>query len=89
MPGKKDDPAVQYLKKAREELSKWDKPALVLFSDKDKVLGGLEKFFYHLIPTANSQQKILIADAGHFLQEEKGEEIANYIDAFINGDLEI
>lgn len=89
VPSKKNDPAVQYLKKAREVLSKWDKPALVLFSDKDKVLGGLEKFFYNLIPTANHQQKIIIKNAGHFLQEEKGEEIANYIDAFIKGELEI
>lgn len=89
VPGKKNDPAVKYLKIAREVLSKWDKPALVLFSDKDKVLGGLEKFFYKLIPTANRQQKILIEDAGHFLQEEKGEEIANYIDAFIKGELKI
>ena len=61
----------------------------MLFSDKDRVLGGLEKFFYKLIPTANDQQKLLIKDAGHFLQEEKGEEIANYIDAFIKGQLEI
>ncbi len=89
VPGNKDDPAVKYLKKAREVLSEWDKPALVLFSDRDRVLGGLEKFFYKLIPTANNQQKILVTDAGHFLQEEKGEEIANYIDAFIKGDLEI
>ncbi len=89
VPGKKNNPAVKYLKTARVVLSKWNKPALVLFSDKDKVLSGLEKFFYKLIPTANKQQKILITDAGHFLQEEKGEEIANYIDAFIKGDLEI
>ncbi|MEP3210802.1 MAG: haloalkane dehalogenase [Maribacter sp.] len=89
VPGKKNDPAVPYLKMAREVLSKWNKPALVLFSDKDKVLGGLEKFFYKLIPTAKDQRKILIADAGHFLQEEKGEEIARYIDAFVKGELEI
>jgi len=89
VPSKPNDPAVKYLKKAREVLSKWDKPALVLFSDKDKMLGGLEKFFYKLIPTANDQQKIIINDAGHFLQEEKGEEIAGYIDAFIKGELEI
>ncbi len=89
VPGKKNDPAVPYLKTAREVLSKWNKPALVLFSDKDKVLGGLEKFFYKLIPTAKDQRKILIADAGHFLQEEKGAEIATYIDAFIKGELEV
>jgi len=89
VPGKESDPAVKYMKQARAVLAKWNKPALVLFSDKDKVLGGLEKFFYKLIPTASKQQKIKIADAGHFLQEEKGEEIAKYIDAFIKGELEI
>lgn len=89
VPGKKNDPAVNYMIRAREVLAKWNKPALVLFSDKDKVLGGLEKFFYKLMPAANSQQKIVIKDAGHFLQEEKGEEIAQYIDAFMKGHLEV
>ncbi len=89
VPGNKKNPAVPFMKKAREVLSKWDKPALVLFSDKDKILGGLEKFFYKLIPSANKQQKIMIKNAGHFLQEEKGEEIAQYIDAFIKGELNI
>ncbi len=89
VPGNEKDPAVRYLKKARAVLSKWDKPALVMFSDKDKVLGGLEKFFYKLIPTANKQQRIMIKDAGHFLQEEKGKEIAGIIDAFIKGKIEL
>jgi len=89
VPGKKTDPAVKYLQAARTVLSQWNKPALVLFSDKDKVLGGLEKFFYKLIPSAHNQQRLMIKNAGHFLQEEKGEEIAKYIDAFIKGELEI
>ncbi|MEO0570690.1 MAG: haloalkane dehalogenase [Bacteroidota bacterium] len=89
VPGKKDDPAVPYLRKAREVLSQWDRPALILFSDKDKVLGGLEKFFYKLVPTANDEKRIIIKDAGHFLQEEKGEEIARYIDAFIKEELKV
>ncbi|GAA4274074.1 haloalkane dehalogenase [Aquimarina gracilis] len=89
VPGNPKDPAVKPMKKARDVLSKWGKPALVLFSDKDKVLGGLEKFFYRLIPTSNEQEKIIIKNAGHFLQEEKGEEIATYIDRFIKGELKI
>jgi haloalkane dehalogenase len=32
-----------------------------------------------LIPSAKEQPEILIKDAGHFLQEEKGEEIAQHI----------
>ncbi|WP_299431900.1 haloalkane dehalogenase [uncultured Aquimarina sp.] len=89
VPANRNDPAVQPIQKARDVLSKWNKPALVLFSDKDKILGGLDKFFYRLIPTAKEQQKIKIKDAGHFLQEEKGEEIAQYIHKFMKDELKV
>ncbi|MDH7445259.1 haloalkane dehalogenase [Aquimarina sp. 2201CG14-23] len=89
VPADRNDPAVKPIQKARDVLSKWNKPALVLFSDKDKILGGLDKFFYRLIPTAKEQQKIKIKDAGHFLQEEKGEEIAQYILKFMKDELKI
>ncbi|WP_298541572.1 haloalkane dehalogenase [uncultured Aquimarina sp.] len=89
VPADKNDPAVKPIQKARDVLSTWNKPALVLFSDKDKILGGLDKFFYKLIPTAKEQQKIKIKDAGHFLQEEKGEEIAQYILKFMKGELKV
>ena len=46
-------------------------------------------FFYKLMPAALEQQKITISNAGHFLQEDAGEEIANYIDQFIQGKLKI
>ena len=89
VPGKPNDPGVAQMKKARKVLSEWQKPALVLFSDKDNIMSGLENFFYKLIPTSTEQEKIIIKDAGHFLQEEKGEEIATYIDKFIKGELKI
>jgi haloalkane dehalogenase len=78
-----DDPASAEMRHAREVLSKWDKPALVMFSDKDPITGGGDKFFRSLIPTAKDQPEITIKDAGHFLQEEKGEEIARHILDFI------
>ncbi len=87
VPSHPGDPGVDRMKKARETLSKWDKPALVLFSDKDPLMSRLAGFFYHLIPTSNQQKKITIRDAGHFLQEEKGEEIAEYILIFMNDGL--
>ena len=89
VPTKPSDSGVKEMKKARDVLSKWTKPALVLFSDKDKMMSGLENFFYQLIPSSAEQEKIIIKDAGHFLQEEKGEEIAAYIDKFIKGKLKI
>ena len=85
VPSKPTDQGVNRMKKARAVLSKWNKPAFVLFSDKDKLMSGLEKFFYKLIPS--SKNKIIIKNAGHFLQEDKGEEIAFYIDKFIKNEL--
>lgn len=87
VPGRPDAPGVLEMQRARQTLSTWEKPALVLFSDKDPILGGMEGFFYKLIPTANDQPKIIVKDAGHFLQEDKGEEIAGYIQQFMQGTL--
>jgi haloalkane dehalogenase len=79
-----DDPLVSEMRKAREQLANWKKPALVMFSDSDPVTGGAFRFFRELIPTAQDQPEIIIKGAGHFLQEDKGEEIAQQILAFID-----
>ncbi len=85
VPSRPDAAGVERMKTARRVLGEWRKPALVMFSDKDRVLGGLEGFFYDLIPTANDRPRIVIEGAGHFLQEEKGAEIAGHIRAFLRG----
>lgn len=78
-----ENPAVPHMLRARDKLSKWDKPALVMFSDSDPVTSGGEKSFLKLIPTAKDQPEITIQGAGHFLQEEKGAEIAVQILDFL------
>ncbi|MGB3547841.1 MAG: haloalkane dehalogenase [Saprospiraceae bacterium] len=87
VPSKPTDGGVDRMNEARRVLSEWTKPALVLFSDKDPVLSGFEGFFYDLIPTAQDRPRITIENAGHFLQEEKGEEIAGYVKQFMAGTL--
>jgi len=76
-------PGAVEMKAARETLSKWQKPAQVMFSDGDPILGGAASFFRRLIPGAADQPEIVIRGAGHFLQEEKGEAIAAETLAFM------
>jgi haloalkane dehalogenase len=83
VPLKRDDPGAAEIRRARGALKHWRKPALVMFSDSDPTTSGADKFFRKLIPTANDHPEIVIRDAGHFLHEEKGEEIAGHIVKFL------
>lgn len=78
-----DDLAAPTMRKARAALKEWSKPALVLFSDKDPITAGGDKWFRAHLPTATQELVSVIKDAGHFLQEDKGEEIAGHIRAFL------
>ena len=67
------------------ELSRWDKPALVAFSDEDPVFPypRAGERFTELIPSAGEQ--IRIEGAAHFLQEDRGERIAELVVKFARG----
>ena len=64
-------------------LQQYQKPFLTLFSDSDPIMKGVEKFFIGQIPGCKGMPHDIIKGGGHFLQEDKGEEIAEKVVAFI------
>jgi haloalkane dehalogenase len=79
-----DSPSSPPMRKAREVLKGWTKPILVMFSDRDPITAGGDKWFRKTVPSAREEPEIVIKDAGHFLQEDKGREIAKHIREFID-----
>jgi haloalkane dehalogenase len=83
VPTSGDDPAAPANRKAWESLSRWEKPFLTAFSDSDPITRGGERVLQARIPGAQGQPHTTIEGAGHFLQEDKGEELARAVVDFI------
>jgi haloalkane dehalogenase len=78
-----DDPAAEANRAAWERLREWSKPFLCAFSDSDPVTRGADRKFHELIPGCAGQPHTTIAGAGHFLQEDRAEELAGAVVAFV------
>jgi len=83
VPTSPDDPAAPANRKAWEVFQKWERPFLTTFSDSDPVTKGGERALQKLIPGAQGQPHVMIEGGGHFLQEDKGEELAGIVVDFI------
>jgi len=82
VPTRPDDPASEANRRAWATLKEWRGPVLCTFSDKDAVTGGGDAPFRRL-PGAQGQNHVTITGGGHFLQEDRGEELAAVIIRFI------
>jgi haloalkane dehalogenase len=85
VPIKPDDPAAPANRKAWEALRQFEKPFLTAFGDSDPITGGADRIFQRLVPGARGQAHTTVNDAGHFIQEDKGEELAQIVLDFIAG----
>jgi haloalkane dehalogenase len=83
VPVSPDDPAAAPNRRAWEALGRWRKPFLTAFSDQDPITRGGDRFFQQAIPGAAGQPHATITGAGHFLQEDRGEELARVVVDFI------
>lgn len=82
VPVEEEDPEAINNKKAWQVLKNWQKPFLTIFGDEDNIMKGAEKIFQKKIPGAQNQNHEILS-AGHFIQEEKGEELAQLVSDFI------
>lgn len=83
VPSRPDDPASPKNRAAWEVLAKWTKPFLTAFGDSDPITRGGDAVLQKRIPGAAGQAHVTIANAGHFIQEDAGEELAALVIRFI------
>ncbi len=82
VPTEADHPSAARMLEVRAALERWEKPALVLFSDSDPIFSpAAAERLAARIPGAGPAE--IVTGAGHFLQEDKGEEIAERIVRFL------
>ncbi len=82
VPTELEHPSAAKMLEVRAALERWEKPTLVLFSDSDPIFTPVAaEHMASRIPGAGPAE--IVEGAGHFLQEEKGEEIAERIVRFI------
>ena len=83
VPTGSDDPAPRRPGAAWKVLGRFDRPVLCAFSDGDPITKGGERAFLRGVPGAEGQPHATIEGGGHFLQEDKGPEVAEVVAAFI------
>ncbi len=83
VPTRPDDPASAPNRRAWEALRRWRKPFLTAFSDSDPITRGADEVLQREIPGALGQPHTTIHGAGHFLQEDQGEELAQVVVNFV------
>jgi haloalkane dehalogenase len=83
VPVRPDDPESGPNRTAWRSLMRFDRPFLTAFSDGDPITGGGDAPFRRLVRGAQGQPHTTIEGAGHFVQEDKGEELAQVVLAWM------
>jgi haloalkane dehalogenase len=83
VPTSPDDPATEANRAAWTTLSTLPLPALVAFSDGDPITGAMGPILERTLPGARDREHPTIANAGHFLQEDAGEDLARHVVSFV------
>ncbi len=63
--------------------TKWNKPLITAFGDKDTLMAGKDEVWQQTVPGAKGQAHTLVKDGAHFIQEDKPEELVKILTDFI------
>jgi haloalkane dehalogenase len=85
VPIRPDDPGAIGNQRAWEVLTTLTTPFLCAFSDGDPITGPMASILPSLIPGAAGQPHTTIRNAGHFLQEDAGEDLGRVVADFVLG----
>jgi haloalkane dehalogenase len=85
VPTRPDDPATEANRAAWEVLGRWEKPFLVAFSDSDPITGAMAPVLRKLVPGTRGLHHPAVAGAGHFLQEDAGQDLGRIVADFVTG----
>lgn len=78
-----DDPATDANRAAWATLAASEVPALIAFSDSDPITAAMGPILKRVLPGAQGREHPTIENAGHFLQEDAGPELAAAVVAFV------
>jgi haloalkane dehalogenase len=85
VPTSPDDPAAADNRAAWTVLERYDRPFLCAFSDEDPITGGADRALRARIPGCAGQPHTTITGGGHFLQEDRGPELARVVADWVRG----
>jgi haloalkane dehalogenase len=83
VPTAPDDPATEANRAAWATLSRLPLPALIAFSDGDPITAAMAPILQRTLPGAQGREHPVIGNAGHFLQEDAGPELAEHVVRFV------
>ena len=66
-------------------LGRWEKAFLVAVSDGDPITGAMAPILRKIVPGTRGLTHPVIAGAGHFLQEDAGQQLGRVVADFVSG----
>ncbi|MEO3759287.1 haloalkane dehalogenase [Mycobacterium sp. B14F4] len=82
IPLTRNDPGAAIGRATRAALRDWQRPFLTAYSDGDPPTRGWDKVFQAEVPGAHGQPHTTVTGAGHFIQEQRGEELGRIVADF-------